>query len=632
MKLEIDKLIKQYSPKSFGRLASCRLELKTFLKKWNETRNCSSIGEQFFCIHYNIEPPLCICGNKLLFKTYVKGYWSTCGDKKCKSKSQSSKLSNFWQNNPEVKKTMIQNQRNTCLERYGTENIMQNSGKLLEIRGKLKKETGYSSPLENPIVQEKCKTSIRKKYGVNHPFQSEIIQKKARETYLEKHNGKLMTEARKKLMELTEGKNPFELEINKEKSRITNFKKFGSKYASQNPIIKNKIQNSVMSRFGVINPAQAEVIKQKIKNTNIQKYGVFNHSQKNYSILAKTILEDKNLFESNLRTLGVAGLANYLDISPTTILRTHHRFGLDIIQHCTSSYEVEISEYLMKNNILFEQNSRKIIPPNEIDIFLPEFNLAIEVDGLYWHSNIFKEDKNYHYNKTAKCQKKGIHLIHIFEDEWLNKKDICLNILDRCLNINITKLMARKCQIREISNQTTRDFLNENHLQGWTPASICIGLFYENELVHLMTFKKARYNKNIAWELLRTASKKHFRIVGGNQKLWKYFLNQFNPTSVVSYCDRRWFNGNVYAILNFCLEKNGKPTYWYTDYKQRWHRSSFFKQKCINYAIISDSTLKESYLQTLTENQITKEILGLDRIWDCGQDTWIWKNNINLEN
>jgi len=184
---EINKLIEQYGPKSFGRLASCRPNLKLFLQHWNETRNCPTIGEQFFCIHYNIEPPNCFCGNKLLFKTYVKGYWPTCGTKECKAKSQAKKLSQFWKNNPEVKKTMSANQRNTCLERYGVENIMQNTEKLNEIRSKLQEKTGYASPLENPLIQEKCKKTTKEKYGVERPFQSKKIRNKAVESYIRTH-------------------------------------------------------------------------------------------------------------------------------------------------------------------------------------------------------------------------------------------------------------------------------------------------------------------------------------------------------------------------------------------------------------------------------------------------------------
>ena len=623
---EINKLIEQYGPKSFGRLASCRPEIKLFLKRWNETRNCSTIGEQFFCIHYNIEPPFCICGNKLVFNTYVKGYWPTCGSKECKSKSQATKLSKFWKNNPNVKKTMVQTQRKTCLERYGTENIMQNAEKLAEIRDRLIKETGYASPLENPEVQEKCKHTLLKNHGVDRPFQSKEIRNKAKDSYLKNHDGKLMIEARQKLLDYTNGKNPFQLDSVKEKSKLTNLKKYGVEFASQNEEIKQQIQEvgiqTCLEKYGVKSTLQVPEIREKIKQSNIRKFGVENFSLFGLSEENREILLDKSLFETNLLNLGVQGLADKLHVYPNTIYKRHHKHGLNIIQNNSSSFEKEIAFWLENNSIAFNANIRSIIKPFELDFYLPKFNLAIEFDGLYWHSESAHKNKNYHLNKTNLCNNKNIRLVHIFEDEWLYRKNVCLDLLSRFLNITQNSIAARKCKIREISNKEAKIFLEANHLQGFASASVTIGLFYEGKLVQLMSFKHSRYNKNIEWENIRCANLIGHKIVGGIQRLWKYFVIAYMPLSVVSYCDKRWFVGESYSKLGFVLTHTNKPQYSYTDYKHRWHRSFFTKEKCKKYAIKEGKSKKE--LETATEKQIAMGILDLDRIWDCGQDTWIW--------
>jgi hypothetical protein len=140
-----------------------------------------------------------------------------------------------------------------------------------------------------------------------------------------------------------------------------------------------------------------------------------------------------------------------------------------------------------------------------------------------------------------------------------------------------------------------------------------------------MTFGKPRYNKTHDWELLRLANKIGVQVQGGTQKLWKYFQTVKDPKSVVSYCDRRWFTGAVYQNMQFTRPAESAPTYWYTDLICRYHRSKYTKQNCVS-SVLGNSNFQftKDQLEQLTENQITKEILGLDRIWDCGQDSWFW--------
>ncbi len=620
---EIEKIINQYSSKSFGRIASCRPELLSFLKNWNQLKNCKTVGEQFFCIHNNINPPNCICGKKLLFNTFEKGYRSTCGDKKCRYTLQSKTLSNFWVNNPEKKKEMIIHQKETCIKKYGYENIMQNPDELAIIRKKLKDISGYSSPLENPMVQEKCKATCLKNIGVERPFQSEEIREKANKSFIKNHGQQKMQIPREMWKKEHNDENPFQDIKIKQKCRKTTFEKYGVLYASQNENIKKQILESGiktnLSRYGVASTLSDFNTREKIKKTILKKYGVENFSQKELTKEALEILLNKNLFELNLQTLGVSGLAKLLNVYENTIYKRHHKYNLNIIQSQVSSYEIEIETWLTLNNIQFERNTRKIISPLELDFYLPEYNMAIEFNGLYWHSESIKNDKNYHFNKTEKCNKQNIRLIHIFEDEWLQHKQVCLDLLSRFLNINQQKIFGRKCKISEIDTNLCKQFLNENHIQGHSASKINIGLFFNNTLIQVMTFKHSRYNKNIEWENIRCCSARGYQIIGGTQKLWSYFQKTYNPNSVISYCDKRWFTGETYKNLGFNFDHFNRPQYSYTDYRKRWHRSSFTKKKCL------DKINNISENKHLTEKQITLGILELDRIWDCGQNSWIWK-------
>ena len=190
------------------------------------------------------------------------------------------------------------------------------------------------------------------------------------------------------------------------------------------------------------------------------------------------------------------------------------------------------------------------------------------------------------------------------------------------LGLNNKKIHARKCTIQELTNNEMKLFLNENHLQGYIPASVNIALIYNNEIVSALTFVKARYNKKIQWELLRLATKINTNISGGIQRLWKHFISTYHPTSIVSYCDLRWFTGKIYSKLGFLKKNTSKPSYWYTNYKIRYHRSAFTKQKCLRLAKAKNPQLD---LIGLTEKKLTRDFLDLHRIWDCGQITWIWQ-------
>ena len=282
-----------------------------------------------------------------------------------------------------------------------------------------------------------------------------------------------------------------------------------------------------------------------------------------------------------------------------------------------SKDEEELNNFIKNElNIDTIQSYRKL--GTELDIFIPQQNIAIEYNGLFWHSELNGKNRNYHLEKTKICEQNNIQLIHIFEDEWKNKKDIVKSKLSYLLNksINNEKIYARKCNIKEIKKESI-DFLNKNHIQGSDNSTIRLGLYYGSELlVAVMTFNTARaiyYNKqkqNNVYELVRYATDINYNVIGGAGKLLKYFTKKYNPSEIYSYADKRYTNrnNNLYLNLGFSFKSESKPNYFYIEkYRKRLHRFNFTKYKLI----------KMGNDANLTEWEIMQQ-LGYDRIWDCG--------------
>jgi hypothetical protein len=284
--------------------------------------------------------------------------------------------------------------------------------------------------------------------------------------------------------------------------------------------------------------------------------------------------------------------------------------------------EREVYEFILSlYNKEIIRNDRTVLNGKELDIYLPDYNLAIEFNGLYWHSEDYV-GKNYHLNKTIECEKKGINLLQIFEDEWVYKKEIVKSIIKSRLNSFNVVIYGRKCLVGEIGSKTYKNFCEENHIQGTVNSKIKLGLFYNNELVSIMSFgglRKSLGSKSIEghWEMLRFCNKLNTKVIVAASKLFSYFINNYKPKEIVSFSDKRYFNGELYQKLNFQFIKETKPNYYYiSDYLKRENRFKYRK----------DILVKEGFDGTKTEWEIMSE-RGFDRLWDCGNKKWVWNPN-----
>lgn len=293
-----------------------------------------------------------------------------------------------------------------------------------------------------------------------------------------------------------------------------------------------------------------------------------------------------------------------------------------------TSKNEEIISKLLKSKTNFEilERVKNIISPYELDIYIPEKRVAIEYNGLIWHSEKFGKDRNYHLNKTIACEKQGIRLIHIFEDEWIEHEEIVKSKLKHILgcDMGLPKIFARKCIVNEINNQIAKSFLEKNHIQGFARSSVYLGCFYNNELVGVMTFKR-EIKESDKWELTRFATDITKHCIGVGSKLFKYFVKNYNPTEVKSFADRRWsttLKDNLYIKLGFNLKEILKPEYRYTNgHNGRIHKFNFRKQILLKKYPNSNLTID------MTEHEMCQK-LGFYRIYDCGLYKFVWYNNI----
>lgn len=306
-----------------------------------------------------------------------------------------------------------------------------------------------------------------------------------------------------------------------------------------------------------------------------------------------------------------------------------------ICPFCTTSSskeEIELYDFIKSNykgKIMLHYRVQDNNKYYECDIYLPELKIGFEYNGVYWHSDKML-DKNYHINKKEVFNKKGISIFFINSYLWKdNKKEIIKSKilhLIKC-NYNLEKVYARNTQIKfNISPKDKREFLNNNHIQGYCNDVFSVGLYYKDKLVSLMTFSDKRIslnNDNQRMELLRFANDINYRIIGSFSKLLKHSIeyikenfSQYNE--IYTFADYDLSQGNVYEKNNFEFVRLCKPSYFYIYKNKYYNRFSFRKSKL--------STLfPEVYNEDSTEFEILDQVKNLYRIWNCGNLLYKYK-------
>jgi hypothetical protein len=489
------------------------------------------------------------------------------------------------------------------LEKWGDENY-NNSEKVKEKRSKFTKEKWLA-------ISEKIKKTKLEKYNdenYNNPEKIKeshskldwgIINNKRKETKLEKWGDENYVNS-EKIKELFKNLSKDEKDKILNKSRETKLKKWGDENYN-NP---KKIKES-------LSKLDWNIILNKRKETTYEKYG------KEY--ISKSEIFRKENYEIAKDLNYIKYLGNNISLFKCDC-GDNHEFEISTdnyfyrkksnIKLCTicnpvsesrSIKEKELYEFI--NSIYNEEIIQSYRDGLEIDIYLPDLNIGFEFNGLYYHSNKFREN-NYHLNKTKHFDEKGIRIIHIWEDDWTQKRNIIESQIRNWLGLTPNKIFARKCYVKEIKDsKIATKFLEENHIQGGVGSSLKLGLYYADELVSLMTFDHYEGRKkmnNNEWNINRFCNKKDYNIIGGASKLFKHFIKNYDIKRVISYSDSDWSLGGLYETLSFKKVSESDPDYKYIYDGIRTHKSRFRKSK----------------------TGISESELNLLKVYDCGKTKW----------
>ena len=587
------------------------------------------------------------CGNPTRFQSFIVGFVPYCSKKCSNSATSENRSATLIEKNKETHhlyydtiKCAICGKEFEALK-YRKQKCCSGacSGKYVAMipnrTEKMKKTKLDKYGEENYVNPEKAKQTCIEKYGIDNVFKFRKIQEKIKETNMKNYGTEWF----------------FASDVGKEKIKESIQEKYGVDNVSQSSEIQGKIKQTMTEKYGVDNIFKHKPTMAKIYDENIKKYGA--KIPVNGDVLKKQMMISfkKMIYTSIIERLNEKSECVPLftiDDYVSTFRDNKYKFQCkkcnDVFEdhidgghlpRCLkcdpliagfSNAEKEIAEYVKsivgEENVI--ENDREVLDGLELDVYIPSKKIAIEYDGLYWHGeHNGKKARNYHLSKTVGCMNKGVKLLHIFEDEWNNKKELVKTKISHIIGgIDKTEaIYARKCIIKPIKNCSK--LLNENHIQGNCPASIKLGAFYDNELVAVMTLgnRRVAMGKKTSevdeYELLRFATNK--RVVGIASKLFSYFVKEYHPQKITTYADRRFSVGNLYEKLGFTKVSETQPNYWYfkiDNTNKRWHRFNFRKQELPKKLETFDINLTE--FQNMVNN-------GYDRIWDCGNIKYEWK-------
>ena len=559
------------------------------INKFHITNSCFGKIKKYYNIHRSKEQSSKLSSNTRLNKSEIEK--RNINAKRNETNLKKYGVINQFQRESvkkQVKQTKLKNYGNesyvnskkakqTKLERYGENylsNVMKNvwnnysDDKKEAISKNIKNSWNEKTQEEIQKINEKRKKTNIEKYNVNWIMQSDDAKQKAKQTKLERYGNEKYN--------------------NIEKTKYTNLQNYGVEYSWQREDVKKQIKQTNLKTKGVDHPWKDINVRKKCLNTAIYKYGNTNNIEQ----IVKTNLERYNIPYYCMSEK--CKLSKIHSNSKINDMFYNHLKLLNIIAKRefplkNRSYDFKVGNTLIELDPTYTHNSTKPA------IFV---NRAMQKQAL---------NKYYHLEKTKLAQENGFRCIHIFD--WDNK--------DKIINMFTSKIIigARKCTIKKVLKKECDEFLNLYHLQNTCRGQIvCYGLYYNDELLQIMTFGKPRYNKNYEWELLRLCSHKDYQIIGGSERLWKHFLREQNPTNVISYCDNSKFTGKVYENLGMELIDKGVPACHWS--KGMEHiTNNLLNQRGYDQLFGTNYGKGTSNRELMIEN-------GWLEVYDCGQSSW----------
>jgi hypothetical protein len=446
-------------------------------------------------------------------------------------------------------------------------------------------------------------------HGVKHNSQMEGMSERRKETFRVKYNGAEhpmeVPEFRKKQLKSFHEKWGYEYdspmqvpEIN-QRQKQTVYNEHGVYNVSQIPGVQDKVLATNKEKFGDIHAMRLKEYQDKAKETNKRKIKREYATQKDipFEVLEKLQNVEYLILEHHTNKLTLAEISNKLNVCTKTITNYFRLHNIEVKTYFQSVAEKQIEAWLIEQNVNYVSRTKKIIK-GELDFYLPDHNIAIEYNGLYWHSDANQKNNMYHHNKWKQCNDKDICLISIFENEWVEKKDIVLNELSKILDLNNyhndNSLHANQCYIVDISQEEKSEFFEKYHILGDVSSILNIGLKYENELVACMSFNK----ENDEWILARYSANK--QITNGFGHLLNYFEETHEYSKITTYTDLRWESNNDLLNQGFKIDTEIMPNWYWTKYQYLYSKYDFDS--------ISDDEMRSQ---------------GYNKIYDCGYQKFI---------
>ncbi len=384
-------------------------------------------------------------------------------------------------------------------------------------------------------------------------------------------------------------------------------KKVDEKSASE------KRRNTMLEKFGVEYAGQRDSHKESLSEKAREKRDVMNPLLESYEYLYNAHVIDN---------IPVTKIADNIGVWYDTVIQSLIRHNIPYKANCSgynrSGQEDEISSFIESLGVDVIRGDRNKIGM-EIDIFIPEKNIAIEFNGTYWHSigvGGKQLHPNYHYNKTNLCNEKGIRLIHVNEFEWQNNRPIIESMIKNAVGKTENRIFARKLEVSDISPSDKKKFFEDNHIHGDSQSKINLCLKKEGVIYAVVSFARPRFSKEADWEIVRFSSLLNHNIVGGFGKLLSSFRGA-NTGSVMSYSDRMKGTGGVYESSGFEFVRTTNPGYSWCDRKNSYPRSRFMKKSLGN-------VLGDRFDPSLSERENMFKC-GYRIFFDSGNDVWVLK-------
>ena len=574
---ELESLLKEYeelgSP-SGGQLRNKKYKdfkkrLKEALSYLENMNGKVSMSHYIYALKHQMhEPPECpTCGSKITtvgdtsFRTYCSVKCMSNAPKILEQRQLTSKekyghTHHF--KNPE----MLKKQQQTNLERYGVECVAQ-----------------------NPDVQQRIKQTLLDRYGAPVYFSSVDFREKTEETCLERHG-------------VT---HPASSEFKKQRVKEVILERYGVDHIMKMDHVKDKVSATMLERYGVTHAVLLPEVQKKSKEAQQSlKYSKFSN-------LTQDILEDQKKLQTVYDYFGSiyrTGLELGVCEHTTADALRNHDICIRPVGN-VSSFELDVRRFIEEiYSGQLETNTRSIVSGYDFDMVLIEHSLIIECNGVYWHSEKFK-DRKYHQKKTIAAHDNNYDIIHVWEDDWNDpiKQEIIKNKIKSKIGLS-SRVYARKCSIVELTSKEASIFLNRNHIQGKTTASCWDGLQHDGNIVAVMG---VRNKNNGEWELNRYATS--MTVVGGFSKLLAYFKQNNEWSEIVTFAHLDYSRGNLYEKTGFKRGNITPPGLWYMKKGIRHNRQNFMKYKIKDKLEFFDPSLSEK--DNMKAN-------GFVRIYDAG--------------